>query len=159
MEFYLDIIYWENILFTEISIIINNHFNVLSEGKKKKLAQQLSLGGQPSWVSLPPPTQAIAQINQPVTCADKPAREASMPPACTVWSCPGHNNTFSHYPLSPLDKSCSSSLRTVCRTQAVPFLWMTAIYHHEDAWSNINTLRLIIRLYTLPMRYSLREPC
>lgn len=48
MEFYLDIIYWENILFTEISIIINNHFNVLSEGKKKKLAQQLSLGGQPS---------------------------------------------------------------------------------------------------------------
>ena len=45
MEFYLETAYWEDVLFTEISLIISHHFNVLSEGKK--LVQQLSLGGQP----------------------------------------------------------------------------------------------------------------
>lgn len=46
MEFYLETTYWEDVLFTEISLIISHHFNVLSEGKKK-MVQQLSLGGQP----------------------------------------------------------------------------------------------------------------
>lgn len=64
MEFYLDIIYWENILFTEISIIINNHFNVLSEGKKK--TGSAAFPWRPAIVSCPP---------SPYTghCTDKPA--------------------------------------------------------------------------------------
>lgn len=46
MKFYLKTIYWKNVLFMKISVIISNHFNVLSE-EKKKLAQQLSLGCEP----------------------------------------------------------------------------------------------------------------
>lgn len=43
MEFYLETTYWENVLATEIAIIVSNHFNV----RGKKLDPQLSLGGQP----------------------------------------------------------------------------------------------------------------
>lgn len=34
MEFHLEAIYWENTLFLEISMLINHHFNVLSEEEK-----------------------------------------------------------------------------------------------------------------------------
>ena len=43
MEFYLETTYWENVLFTEISLIISHHFNVLSEEKKNNWLSSLLL--------------------------------------------------------------------------------------------------------------------
>ena len=41
VEFYLETRYWESVLFTEISLIISNHFNVLSEDKNNWLSSSL----------------------------------------------------------------------------------------------------------------------
>ena len=40
-EVYLETVYWENVLFMEISLIISSHFNVLSEEKNNWLSSFL----------------------------------------------------------------------------------------------------------------------
>lgn len=126
MEFYLETAYWEDVLFTEISLIISHHFNVLSEGKK--MVQQLSLGGQPLWVLLPPLRQATVQRSLPVTCTTQPTREAIMPTALCGQGSFLLPRTWHFLPSSPLNKSCSSSLRMLCKLQLFPFSgWLLSI--------------------------------
>lgn len=127
MEFYLDIIYWENILFTEISIIINNHFNVLSEEDGKNTGSA-AFPWRSAIMSFSPFPDTGHGTDKPASYLCRQPCKRGQHATCPMWSCPGHN-TSSHCPLCLLDKSCSSSLRTICRTKAVPFLWMTAIYH------------------------------
>lgn len=83
MKLYLETIYWENILFTEISIIISNHFDALSEEEKNWLSSATFSwrSATMSFLSLPA-SQATAQINLPVTCADNPERPAMLPALC-----------------------------------------------------------------------------
>lgn len=56
-----------------------------------------------------------------------------------------------------LIKAVLPYLRTLHRTEAGSLLWVTVVCHHEEALSNIYTLRLLIRLCSLPMQHSLNE--
>lgn len=139
MKFYVETIFWENILFTEICIIIGNHFSIQSE---EKIIGSAAFSGRSAIVSpLLPETQwpllrhrhsgryLCGQIDRSMGGAGSPP----VPRSPGSFPCPGHN-TFPLCPPSPLNKSCSPSQRMLCRTKAVPILWVTAIYHCEDAF-------------------------
>lgn len=101
MNFYLKTIYWKDVLFVKISVIISNHFNVLSEEKKNWLSSFL-LDVSHCEFPRPPPRQATALTTLPLTCGDRPMREASVPHALCG---PGHfplTRTQHLLPLSPL---------------------------------------------------------
>lgn len=50
LEFYGETIFWENILFIEICIIISNHFSILSE---EKIIGSAAFSGRSAIVSFP----------------------------------------------------------------------------------------------------------
>lgn len=110
MKLYLETVYWENILFLEISIIISNHCNALSEEEKNCLGSATFSwrSATVSFLSLPA-SQATAQINRQL-----PVQTTQRGQACPLhcvgqgnFPCPGYDS-FSQCPLSVLDKSCSS---------------------------------------------------
>lgn len=104
--------------------------------------------------------QTTVQRSLLVTCAAQPTREAIVPTALCGQGSFSPAQGIHFLPSSPLNKRGCSSLRMLCRTAALPLLWVTAIYHHEDALSNINTTRLIMRCCSLPVGCSLEwEPC
>lgn len=158
MEFYLETTYWENVLFTEISLIISHHFNVLSE--EKKIIGSAAFSWRSAIVSPPPSPETNHCAEKPAGYLCSPTYERGHRADCTVWSGQFSPAQGIHFlPSSPLNKRGCSSLRMLCRTAALPLLWVTAIYHHEDALSNINTTRLIMRCCSLPVGCSLSEPC
>lgn len=82
MEFYLETRYWENVLFTEISLIISNHFNVLSEEKHN----WLSSSWRSAIVSSPSSPETGHCAEKPASYLCRPTYEGGQCATCTVWS-------------------------------------------------------------------------
>ena len=128
--------------------------------KKKKIIVSAAYSWRSAIVSPPPSPETSHCTEKPASYLCSPTYERGHCADCPVWSGQFSPAQDIHLlPSSPLNKSCSSSLRMLCRTAALPLLWVTAIYHHEDALSNINTPRLIMRHCSLPVGCSLSEPC
>ena len=101
MEFYLETAYWEDVLFTEISLIISHHFNVLSEGKKKWFSSFLLEVSHCESSPFPwdkPLCREARRLPVQPNLRERPSRRLRCV-VRAVFSCPGHN-TVSHHPLS-----------------------------------------------------------
>ena len=97
MEFYLETAYWEDVLFTEISLIISHHFNVLSEGKKNGSA---AFSWRSAIVSPPPSPETSHCAEKPAGYLYNPTYERGHHADCAVWS--GQFSPAQNMTLSPI---------------------------------------------------------